>query len=728
MNQLVVSLLVAGVISSEVGESGDACSLVNSSSVCVGEGCSHLFWADRESGLFFVEPTWIIDGPMSAVSCAEAHLITTGLLVVQETFFDIEATIQRIRDFSKLMPAISLGLDQFPRIDMELFRSQIERMIELVSTPGPEALIAVRCFGQSTEVRIFQDTVQEIADELALQGAAVDKALLGRFNLFAELADRLGNAADPTGILGVDVKPFLNTYSPVAYGEIEPLSESDAERAGRFTRVIEDVVEASRRMHLAHLTGTLSGPIYDAGIVLFLEAGKLLSTISYRPDVDPCNRILEYLYETRVCPNVAIVAEYITLLVPAVWLHLSYVYLGVGTMASLCQDLTTASDRIGISSIFGRAQPRSSYHQLVVLLRPETVNAESDDFLTDAYAMRLLDVVLIIQGSEHVGYIGQRKQWINQLVDRYFAPNGDRFDEIWQFTDDSRRFFSLRKNSNLSFVRAAGRIMGLAIKYDIPMAVSLAPSFLKRLVILMNPTVDVDGLLRDEDPAFLAGLEELRGIDWESPPPTMEWLDFEGLVPDGESRKVTEANVGEFIRLRKESRLFWSNLLEFRAFRNGIADRVGYGVFGMLSLAEWQERVLPPSIEITPAFVIAGIDFRNFDSTKESHVNGREWIAHAIGGMTTEQLYLFNIFVTGVKQPPVTAAIEPWIKLFFEPSLSPDSLPRSHTCHNELQMPLYETPEQLQLKLMKAVTETNTIDGYAGYPGDDEADNPPTFV
>ena len=81
--------------------------------------------------------------------------------------------------------------------------------------------------------------------------------------------------------------------------------------------------------------------------------------------------------------------------------------------------------------------------------------------------------------------------------------------------------------------------------------------------------------------------------------------------------------------------------------------------------------------------------------------------------MSAEERTAFHVFVTAMALPPVAAG--PWIKVFVVPLLASTALPRSHTCHNELQLPLYTSKERMREKLLFAISETATISGHADY-------------
>jgi hypothetical protein len=128
-----------------------------------------------------------------------------------------------------------------------------------------------------------------------------------------------------------------------------------------------------------------------------------------------------------------------------------------------------------------------------------------------------------------------------------------------------------------------------------------------------------------------------------------------------------------------------------------------------LYLSYLSERLCARAAPIAAEEIWNGMVFRNFDQTHERIKNDlREYIF----GLSEESLAKFHAFVTGIDRLPLDTS-EPWIKVFMENTLNADSLPRSHICHNELQLPPYRSAEELSTKFNIAIEEGVTLEGHA---------------
>ena len=681
----------------------DQCILIHPESRCVNRRCTSLFWLDRPAGIYTVDASSHIASFFMQVSCNDASIMRVSPSVFRVRSFNSDLSQSHFDALMSALRSIYYSLTLFPRLDIE--STNLDENMEALRRRFAdinrfEVMYALFKMAQSSLLFAFQGAVQGISDSLVFEGVPADKPMVHRFRQFAMLATQVGALLDMWGDLLVDVHPFTdNCLSCLADNEDSILD---------LTKRIDDIVDTSVSVCQARREGLLLELVSDVGIGEFLDISKRIQSESLLP--------LSGYWQDRVCPNMIRIAEYISLVSRRTnWS--SELNVGIGSLVKLCLTSTSPEDRIWVSSVL-RA-PRSLYKALgteTVGFRRAYLEDDSDAFLRHPVRYFGIETVFVIEGSEHVGYVGQRKQWISQMIDRYFRPSGKYFSNIWTFTDDSNRFITLRSGSDTSHVRAAGRVMGFALRHGIPTGIAVGQSFIKLLRVLVNNDIDIDKLLRDEDPAFVGGLETMEMTDWSDPSCCVSWLDFGGLLPNGDAMQVTEVNWRQFVRLRKEQRLWRSMQAELAVFRQGVQDVVGSGIFSMLSELELETRVKERPDILTPEVVFSGIVFRNVDSSEHLHLQIQSWLREVLFDMSHDDLQLFNVFVTGVREPPLTALTTPWIKLFFERSLSTDSLPRTHTCHNELQLPLYESKEQLATKLLTAIRESNSIEGYAGYP------------
>jgi hypothetical protein len=285
--------------------------------------------------------------------------------------------------------------------------------------------------------------------------------------------------------------------------------------------------------------------------------------------------------ETRrgFCPNLVALAEILTVAAHEAP-HI------ISTAVTLCMD------RILVTSLFKgsrRFDPLLVYRPGIIRLKREDIERGSDCFLRDPRLDMGVEWAVVIEGSEYVGDSGPRKQWISQLIERFFSVENQK--SVWKYTDESKTYITLGDSENEILIRATGRVLGLALRNKIPMGISFAPSFIKMLRLLYDSSFGMDELLREEDPAFLAGLEWVSTIDWTDAPMTASWQTFEGLLLIGFYVVMGKENANEFLRLRKQSKLFVSKRVQFSQLIEGVTEVVGAGVFGMLTEQEIIDRL-----------------------------------------------------------------------------------------------------------------------------------------
>jgi hypothetical protein len=331
------------------------------------------------------------------------------------------------------------------------------------------------------------------------------------------------------------------------------------------------------------------------------------------------------------------------------------------------------------------------------------------------------ELVVSYEDAAHVGYVGPRKQWLSDLVDHVFG-NIDSSLAI-EYSDESKRFIKLKRLDSLAnlsdelqrrHIRAVGRLIGLCIRYQVPMGVGFGPSFLK-LLLMYGPAdengIDVDTIMQAEDPAFLQGLNRVRELDWSNPPASSDLYSFEGLLPDGENVKVTKDRLEEYIRVMKWKKAITDQSLAMMLLRDGISDALGTGTIYMLTETELANVILVNERPITAQEILRGMSFVNFSFELHS------WFVKVLSEkMDQNDVRKLLAFVTGIPKLPLDAAKGPWMRVVLCPSLDPTSLPVSHTCHNELQFPAYVSFEILTDKLLTAIRESHSsVEGYVGY-------------
>ena len=252
-------------------------------------------------------------------------------------------------------------------------------------------------------------------------------------------------------------------------------------------------------------------------------------------------------------------------------------------------------------------------------MRPEFIHEDSDSLLQSPIADFSYDIVIRKIGDPvQLGFVGPRENWIDDQIQRYFQVIDG--PSIWQYTDESRQYITLASRASLPagasidyWIRGAGRVMGLALRYDVAMGVPFAPSFMKLLRLLHDPTLDIEAHLSEEDPRFLQSVKWIREINWTKElPATVTWTTFDELKPNGDSISLSKDNWEEYLALRMEKKLVWDNHESMQIFKAGVFDVVGHGIFGLLTEEELEARLRPSPNGLTSEKLWNGIQWRKF--------------------------------------------------------------------------------------------------------------------
>lgn len=83
-----------------------------------------------------------------------------------------------------------------------------------------------------------------------------------------------------------------------------------------------------------------------------------------------------------------------------------------------------------------------------------------------------------------------------------------------------------------------------------------------------------------------------------------------------------------------------------------------------------------------------------------------EWFWKALEAFTEEQRGMFLKFCTGTSRVPLDG-FEPPFTVTLGSDMTPDALPRSHTCFNQIVLPPYEAEDVLVSKVAYAISQTD---------------------
>ncbi|KAI9356249.1 putative ubiquitin-protein ligase [Zopfochytrium polystomum] len=324
-------------------------------------------------------------------------------------------------------------------------------------------------------------------------------------------------------------------------------------------------------------------------------------------------------------------------------------------------------------------------------------------------------------GEEGLDYGGLSREFFFCLSNEIFNPRNGLFE----YTNPDSYTFQINAESgrirtnHLMYFTFVGRVVGLAIFHNHLIPAHFTTVFYKTLLrrpITVSDLASVDpemhrslqwilsnplGIGDTDDDGLLDGMTFTADETQQGVFRTVE------LCPGGASRRVTEENKAEYVRLLAQHRIVGKVREQFAAFERGLFE-----ILPRDSLEAFDEREL--EVLLGGMSEIDLSDWKRFTTYKgysgeSDPVIQRFW--RVIESWDNDKRARLLQFVTGTSRVPLSGFKElrgsDGPRLFcIERTGSPRSLPTSHTCFNRLDLPPYETMDILDSKLSLSITET----------------------
>lgn len=186
------------------------------------------------------------------------------------------------------------------------------------------------------------------------------------------------------------------------------------------------------------------------------------------------------------------------------------------------------------------------------------------------------------------------------------------------------------------------------------------------------------------------------------------------LVPNGRNIQVTEDNKHEYVRLIIEFRLLNSVQEQMESFLQGFHDIVPAELVSIFNEQELELLISGlPDIDVD--------DWRNNTEYHNYSASSPQvqWFWRAVRSFDKEERAKLLQFATGTSKVPLNGFKElEGMNGFSKFNIhrdygNKDRLPSSHTCFNQIDLPEYETYEQLRKALHTAITQGAEYFGFA---------------
>ncbi|XP_056586457.1 E3 ubiquitin-protein ligase NEDD4-like isoform X6 [Triplophysa dalaica] len=343
-----------------------------------------------------------------------------------------------------------------------------------------------------------------------------------------------------------------------------------------------------------------------------------------------------------------------------------------------------------------------SYRRIMSLKRPDSLKAR---------------LWIEFESEKGLDYGGVAREWFFLLSKEMFNPYYGLFE--YSATDN----YTLQINSNsglcnedhLSYFKFIGRVAGMAVYHGKLLDGFFIRPFYKMMLgkqITLNDMESVDSeyynslkWILENDPTEL----DLRFcIDEDNFGQTYQ-VD---LKPSGSDMVVTNDNKKEYIDLVIQWRFVNRVQKQMNAFLEGFTELIPIDLIKIFDENELE-------------LLMCGLgdvdvnDWRQHTIYKNGFCPNHpviQWFWKAVLLMDAEKRIRLLQFVTGTSRVPMNGFAELYgsngPQLFtIEQWGTPDKLPRAHTCFNRLDLPTYESFEDLREKLLMAVENAQGFEG-----------------
>ncbi|KAJ8391626.1 hypothetical protein AAFF_G00087670 [Aldrovandia affinis] len=321
------------------------------------------------------------------------------------------------------------------------------------------------------------------------------------------------------------------------------------------------------------------------------------------------------------------------------------------------------------------------------------------------------------EGEKGLDYGGVAREWFFLISKEMFNPYYGLFE--YSATDN----YTLQVNPNsglcnedhLSYFKFIGRVAGMAVYHGKLLDAFFIRPFYK--MMLQKPIVLQDMESVDS--------EYFNSLNWilENDPTDLDLRftideDLFGqthqheLKPGGADIVVTDDNKKEYIHLVMQWRFVNRILKQMTSFKEGFYELIPQDLIKIFDENELE-------------LLMCGLgdvdvnDWRDNTKYKNGYCTNQpviQWFWKTVLLMDAEKRIRLLQFVTGTSRVPMNGFAELYgsngPQLFtIEQWGSPDKLPRAHTCFNRLDLPPYESFEELREKLHVAIENAQGFDG-----------------
>lgn len=313
---------------------------------------------------------------------------------------------------------------------------------------------------------------------------------------------------------------------------------------------------------------------------------------------------------------------------------------------------------------------------------------------------------------------GLSREWFSVLSKEIFNPNYALFvpSSAQNLTFQPNRV-SYINPEHLSYFEFIGRIIGKALHDGFLLDAHFTRSFYKHILgqkVTFDDLQAVDSDFHKSLQWMLDNpIEGVMDLTFSAELDKFGVIENIELVPNGAAIPVTDANKHEYVNMIAEMRLSTAIEPQIKAFLQGFRELIPGHLIQAFSEHEL-ELLISGLPEIDTNDLRANTEYSGYTETSPVIV----WFWEVVNAMSKEDKAHLVQFVTGTSKVPLDGFKAlmgmngPQKFMINKIYGARNRLPSSHTCMNSLDLPDYESREELKEKLFQAIREGNEGFGF----------------
>jgi len=362
----------------------------------------------------------------------------------------------------------------------------------------------------------------------------------------------------------------------------------------------------------------------------------------------------------------------------------------------------------------------ASLHEVPVRVRRTHILEDSFHILADLPVNELFGPLNIhFDGEEGVDAGGLTRDWYLQLFRSLLNP----MYGLFEFSADGSTYqpatatevenhSATEKKLNLKYFRFAGRMVAKAIFDGQLVDAHFTRSFYKHMLGIPVTPNDMEAI----DPQFYKSLRQILDhsledlcleLTFTADQSKFDKIESIELKPNGSKIPVTDDNKEEYVRLLTAHRMTTGIRDQLHHFLKGLHELLPKHLLQLFNENELELLISGlPNIDVLD--LKWNTELVGYNKSSQSIM----WFWNVLGAMDQQELALFVQYVTGTSKVPVggfkclqgmNGPQKFQIHKMHGKSGSP--LPQSHTCFNQLDLPIYKSEDELREKLLMAINE-----------------------